>query len=228
MKNKIFSVPAGFLAGTFVLFNIILFVVAGFDGHGASFWVSYLLVVLAFALTAFFTLKKFKDKEPFRYLFLGFPMLRWSVIYLACAIVFGALFMLVDSVQLAVIIQVLLIGGYTAVGVFCYYAKAQVAAVDEKKEKVQLLRLFYADVDAVSKTVTDGEMKTALTKLAETIRYSDPNSDASLIVVENEIQNKLEVLRGLIRSDAKADALKLIQEISRLVVERNARCKALK
>lgn len=228
MKNKNVSMTAGFLAGTFVLYDIILFVIAGFGGHGASFWVSYLFVVLAFALTALFTLKIFKDQEPFKYWFLGFPMLRWSVIYLACSFVSGAVFMLVDSVQLSVIIQVLLIGGYSAVGFFCYQAKAHVAAVDEKKEKVQLLRLAYADVDAISKTITDGEMKTALAKLAETIRYSDPNSDASLLEAENEIRNQVNLLNGFVRSDAKADVLKLTQEITGLVIERNAKCKALK
>lgn len=228
MKNKILTVPAGFLAGLFALYHVILFTIAGFDGHGASFWVSYLFVVVAFALTALFTLKVFMDKEPFRYLFLGFPMLRWSLIYLACAIAFGALFMLVDSVQLAVITQVLLIACYSAIGVFCYYAKAQVVAVDDKKDKVQLIRLIYADVEAMSKTDTEGEVKTALRKLAETIRYSDPNSDASLIGVENEIRNQVSLLNGLIHSDAKTDALKLIQEINRLVVDRNAKCKALK
>lgn len=228
MKSKIVSAPAGFLAGTFVLYNIILFVIAGFSGHGASFWVSYLFVVLAFALTAVFTLRIFKDKEPFRYWILGFPMLRWSVIYLACSIVSGALFMLVDAIQLAVILQVLLIGACCAIGFFCYHAKAHVAAIDEKKEKVQLLRLAYADVDAMTKTVIDGEMKAALTKLAETIRYSDPNSDASLVGAENEIRNRIDTLHGFIQSNAKSDALKLISEISRLVIERNAKCKALK
>lgn len=228
MKNKVVSVPAGFLAGAFVLYNIILFVIAGLGGHGASFWISYLFIVLAFALTALFTLKVFYDKEPFRYLFLGFPMLRWSVIYLAFSIALGTLFMLVDTIQLAVITQVLLIGAYCAIGVFCYHAKAQVIAVDEKKEKVQLIRLIYADVDAMSKTTTDREIKEALIKLAETIRYSDPNSDASLIGVENEIRNKVDIMRGFIRSDMKADSLKLIGEINRLVVERNASCKALK
>lgn len=228
MKNKITAIPASFLAGIFVIYNIILFVIAGFSGHSTSFWISYIFVLLAFALTGLFTLKIFADKKPFRYWFLGFPMLRWSVIYLICSVAFAALFMLVDSVQVTIIIQLLLIGGYCAVGAFCYFAKAQIAEIDEKIEKVYLFRLFYADLDTMSKIAADGEVKNSLTKLAEKVRYSDPNSHPSLSDAENEIQNKIFLLKGLIKSNEKEDALDLIHEIDGLVVERNARCKALK
>jgi cell filamentation protein len=51
----------------------------------------------------------------------------------------------------------------------------------------------------------------------------------SLCDTEKEIQSRINVLRGLVvQSNEKADALNLIQEINKLMIERNAKCKALK
>ena len=66
------------------------------------------------------------------------------------------------------------------------------------------------------------ETKTALIKLAEKIRYSDPMSSEALADLEAEISEKITTLKTV------ADKQNMIQEIELLMTERNKKTKMLK
>ena len=77
--------------------------------------------------------------------------------------------------------------------------------------------------DTLLSKETDTEVKKALRKLSDEIRFSDPMSNSALEDIEAEISQKL-----ISVSTAGDDKINVISEISRLINQRNTKCKALK
>ena len=71
-------------------------------------------------------------------------------------------------------------------------------------------------------------MKRELEKLQEKIRYSDPMSSSRLATLEESIQTLCEYLGELITRQDYGAALATLQQIERLLEERNEKCKLLK
>lgn len=69
---------------------------------------------------------------------------------------------------------------------------------------------------------SDNDTKTALKKLAEKIRFSDPMSNVELSSLEKEITTKVESLK------TATNKTEIISEINTLLTERNKKCKILK
>ena len=78
------------------------------------------------------------------------------------------------------------------------------------------------DVELLAGAETDTATKSALTRLAEKIRYSDPMNDGQLADIEDRITVKFAELKS------SADKVKIINELNSLLDERNRKCKLLK
>ena len=74
----------------------------------------------------------------------------------------------------------------------------------------------------LANTETDPEVKVALTKLAEAIRFSDPMSNEVLADLEKEISDKFAELK------VAEDKTAIIKVLDSLIVERNKKAKLLK
>ncbi len=87
------------LAIGFVTYNVVLFVICGFADHGASFWISYVFMLFAFAaLTTTGYMLKRRTIQPKDWL-LGYPVLKHSTIYIVVEFALSILFMALDSVH---------------------------------------------------------------------------------------------------------------------------------
>ena len=89
--------------------------------------------------------------------------------------------------------------------------------------KTSFIKSLKADVDILLSKETDSEVRDALRKLSDEIRFSDPMSNNALDNIEAEISDKL-----ISVSAAGENKKNVISEISGLIKQRNIKCKALK
>ena len=90
------------------------------------------------------------------------------------------------------------------------------------QKKVFYIRELQADIELLADNESDATVKTALTQLAEKIRFSDPMSNEQLADLEDKISTKIEELK------TTSSQLEIITELNSLLDERNKKCKNLK
>ena len=102
-------------------------------------------------------------------------------------------------------------------------ARDEIARVESKVEKkVFYIKSLQVDAEMLANTETDPDVKAALIKLAELIRFSDPMSNDALVDLEKEISDKFIELK------TAEDKAAIIKVLDSLIVERNKKAKLLK
>ena len=90
------------------------------------------------------------------------------------------------------------------------------------------IRSLEADIGGIAAKCSDPSLKKELEKLREIIRYSDPMSSPRLASIEESIQERCNYLGELVTRQDYNSALAAVQQIGRLLIERNEKCKLLK
>ena len=90
------------------------------------------------------------------------------------------------------------------------------------QKKVFYIRELQVDIELLADNESDVAVKTALTQLAEKIRFSDPMGNEQLADLEDKISTKIEELK------TTSSQLEIITELNSLLDERNKKCKILK
>lgn len=229
-QKKAFGKVAALFSSFFVVYNVVLFVIAGFSDHTGSFWLSYVFMILAWAVTSAITCINFSKGFTLKDFVFGFPILKWSIVYIISELVMSTVFMIipVSWIKAAFILQFLMLFVFLLISATCFIGK-KVAVSDEKvKEKVFYIRNIHSELESVFDKVTDDATKKALLKLIEAVKYSDPMSHESLAVVEQEIEIKVSALRMSVCEGNYESALTVIKAITDLLNDRNRNCKILK
>lgn len=217
----------------FVVYNVVLFVLCGFVGHGVAFWISYVFMIISFADVAVISyLLKGRSVLPKDWL-LGYPILKHATIYIVIEFVLSVSFMVGDYYKwkglIAFATQMILLAIHLVFAISCFLAKE---IIEEVKEKVQTnttdMRLLQAEVEMVAEKTSDIDIKNAFRKLAEQVRYSDPVSNEYLSKIEREIFTYITNANVCLETNDKENALECCKKASLLLLERNKKCKALK
>ena len=218
-----------------VLYNVVLFVLAGFAGHGAAFWSSYALTMVGFvaaALSLYFFTKSNKEHID---VFLTFPVIRRTVVYLIAQLVISTLFIVLDCCKVSVpwaiafILQIIMLVVYIVLVVTCFLSKEVITDNEAKiKQKTFTFKMLNADAQTLVELCNDAEAKKVFEKFAEEIRYSDPVSSEYLVPLENEIQSCIMNAKIALSEGNNEEALKICNRATLLLRERNMKCKALK
>lgn len=216
----------------FVVYNAILFIIAGFE-HGASFWISYTFMIVAFASVAVssFLLSR-KSVQPRDWLF-GYPILSKGFIYLIAQFVVSTIFMLLDEIdcpwEIPLIIDIIVLTVYLVYVIGAFMAKQTIEAVQENvKIKTSYMKMLQADVEMMAMRAADPTVKQAYAKLGEAIRYSDPMSNEALAVVEGQMSAMAAQANNFILTGNNEAALQMCEQLNLLLVERNKKCMILK
>ena len=105
-----------------------------------------------------------------------------------------AVFMVVPTLQgwIAVVVSVLLLG----ISAICLIAteagRDEINRVEEKvQRKVFYIKALQTDIEILAEREKDGNIKIALAKLVDTIRFSDPMSNEMLTDIETQISDKV-------------------------------------
>lgn len=221
------------LAIGFVAYNVVLFVICGFADHEASFWISYVFMLLAFAaLTITGYMLKIRTVQPKDWL-LGYPVLKHSTIYIVVEFALSILFMALDSTHcpwwVALAAQMIVLAVHAVFLISCFLAQETIIDVQTKvKDATSFIKLLQVDVEMVAEKTTDTAVKEAFLKLAEQVRYSDPMSNDNLFELEKQITLQVSNADSCITRNDIDGALQCCNRATLLLDERNKKCKVLK
>ena len=215
-----------------VVYNAVLFVIAGFSGNSASFWISYAFMMVG-GLGAFVTLLiMLKPDFTMRDWFLGYPIVRRLLLYVGVEFVVSTVFMIVGKYISWIptfCVQLILLGIFTALVVTASFAKEMVKDVaQEIKVRTTNIKLLTADAQMLPDLCADAAAKKVFADFAEAVRFSDPMSNDILASLEAEIQARVTNAKIYLQSGDVEEALRLCKQADMLLKERNLKCKALK
>lgn len=220
-KNK--GLAYAVLGILFVLFNTIAFVIP--TEKTPTFWIAYAFTVIAFAVQIGVWVLAFGKADTPKSKFLGIPIIHIGVVYLIIQLIAFAIFMALPTLPMwiAIVVSILLLG----ISAICLIAteagRDKVNRVEAKvQQKVFYIKSLQADVEALVEQETDKDAKSALTKLVDIIRFSDPMSNEMLADIESQINEKVEELKTAENKSA------IITELNLLLNERNKKAKILK
>ena len=206
----------------FALVSIIAFAVPTIKT--ATFWIAYVFTATAFALQIV-VWNKALGKEELKSKFLGLPVVHIGIVYAIVQTVAFAVFLFVPTLPTwsAIVVCSIIVGVSAACMISADAGRNEIERVEAKvQKKVFYIRELQADVELVAAAETDTDTKTALTQLAEKIRFSDPMSNEQLADLENKISTKVVELKTV------SNKAEIITEIISLLDERNKKCRVKK
>ena len=207
----------------FALVSIVAFAVP--TVKTSTFWIAYVFTVAAFAAQIGIWKTALGKEETLKSKFLGFPVVHIGIVYAAFQVIAFAVFMFVPTLPAwSAIVVCSVIASVSAVCMISADAgRNEIERVEAKVQKnVFYIRELQADIELLADNESDAAVKTALTQLAEKIRYSDPMSNEQLADLENKISTKVAELK------TASSKLEIITELNSLLDERNKKCKILK
>lgn len=220
-KNNFMSHLA--LGIVFALFNVIAFVIP--TDKTATFWKAYVFSIVAFAVQIPLWKIALGKKDTLKSKFLGISVIHVGIAYLIIQLIAFAVFMIFPTLPawLAVVVCVIIL----AISALCAIAgQAGANEINRMEEKIKVKRAFIqflqTDIEMLAESESDAEIKAALSKLAEKVRFSDPMSHEMLGELESRITAKVEEMK------TAADKKVLVGEVEALLVERNKKCKTLR
>ena len=207
----------------FALVSIIAFAVP--TAKTATFWIAYVFTAAAFAAQIGIWKTALGKEGTLKSKFLGFPIVHIGIVYATIQVIAFAVFLFAPTLPTwSAIVVCPIIAGLSAVCMISADAgRNEIERVEAKvQNKVFYVREMQADIELLADNESDAAVKTALTHLAEKIRFSDPMSNEQLADLENKISIKAAELK------TASSKLEIITELNSLLDERNKKCKILK
>lgn len=207
----------------FALVSIIAFAVP--TAKTTTFWIAYVFTAAAFAAQIVIWKTALGKEETLKSKFLGFPVVHIGIVYAVLQVIAFAVFMFMPILPAwSAIVACSVIAGVSAVCMISSNAgRNEIERVEAKvQNNVFYIRELQADIELLADNESDATVKTALTQLAEKIRFSDPMSNEQIADLENKISIKAAELK------TAASKLEIIIELNSLLDERNKKCKILK
>lgn len=203
--------------------NTLIFFI--FKKHTSVFWISYCFMMMAFIVQIVSIFLSFRTTK-IEAVFFGIPLASFSIYYICVALFVGLIFMIFQgaSVTLTLIIQLIILAVYLIIAIISLMTRDVVEDVNaEIKGKITRWKTISNDTEIIYTTCDNSELKERLGKLSETIKYSDPMSNASVNNVEERICLKINELREYCENDKVDDANKVCSELELLCTERNSK-----
>lgn len=207
----------------FALVSIIAFAVP--TAKTATFWIAYVFTAAAFAAQIGIWKTALGKEGTLKSKFLGFSIVHIGIVYAIIQVIAFAVFLFAPTLPTwSAIVVCPIIAGLSAVCMISADAgRNEIERVEAKvQNKVFYVREMQADIELLADNESDAAVKTALTHLAEKIRFSDPMSNEQLADLENKISIKAAELK------TASSKLEIITELNSLLDERNKKCKILK
>ncbi len=207
----------------FALVSIIALVVS--QMKTAAFWIAYVFTVIALAAQLGIWKVALGKEGTLKSKFLGLPVIHIGIIYLGVQLIVFAIVIFVPMLPIwSTIVLCTIIIGISAV---CMIASEAGRDEIERVEIIAQKKIFYirelqANVELLVDNEKNVEIKTALMRLLEKIRYSDPMSSEQLKDLEGRISAKVAEMK------TATNITEIIAELNSLLDERNKKCKILK
>lgn len=237
---------------SFILFNVIVFLVFGVELNGACHWISYVFALIAFGAVIGETVIAFHKGDP-RDNFMRFPIFAHSIAYIVLQVIVSIAFMIYDDYLLleryqlgiagantlprshliagavAFLVQFVILSVHLVIIITAFSAKNTIQSIDNKvQDKTNYIKLLRVDAQMLAERCPDPEAKAVFTKFAEAVRYSDPMSNEVLFELERQINDWVYKAQGFLEEGNYAAAISCCNTASNLLTERNYKTKVLK
>lgn len=206
----------------FILITVVSLAIP--TSKNAAFWIAYIFTVVALAAQIVLWKRTFGHKE-LKSKFLGFPIVHIGIVYLIVQI--AVLFVFVFAEKLpawSALVTCTVIAAMAAIFMIAAdVGRTEIEKVEKKVQgKVFYIKNLQVDIEILASAEKDTKTKEQLEQLAEKIRFSDPMSNEQLAPLEERIAIAVESLKS---SD---DKLEIINQLNKLIDERNKKVETLK
>lgn len=214
------------LAIVLAVFSLIAFAVP--FAHTAVFWIAYGFGVLAILFQLYIFKTSFAGNGDAKSRFYGFPIARLGIYYLVAQLILSVVEMalagLIPSWP-AIIINALALA-FALIG--CITAETmrdEIVQQDHKlKKNVSTMRELQSLAASMVGQCGDEEMKNAVKKIADELRFSDPVSSDATAELEAEMRSQLaDIQQAVVEGDAEG-AKTLCGKMMGNLAERNRIC----
>ena len=193
--------------------------------HTATFWVSFVFTLIAFAVVAASIYIAFIKNPDAKSRFYGFPIAKIGVLYGAVQLLAGIVFMALAAIVpawVAVLVYAIALGAAVIGLISAETVVEEIHLQDAKlKKDVTLMRSLQSKISQIAAQSEDAAIKA----LAEEFRYSDPVSSDAIADAEADLAAAVDELQtAYVDGDSEAVA-KLCRKASALLAERNRLCK---
>lgn len=214
------------LAIVLAVFSLIAFAVP--FAHTAVFWIAYGFGVFAILFQLYIFKTSFAGNGDAKSRFYGFPIARLGIYYLVAQLILSIIEMALASLiptWPAIIINVLALA-FALIG--CITAETmrdEIVQQDNKlKKNVSTMRELQSLAASMVGQCGDEEMKNAVKKIADELRFSDPVSSDATAELEAEMRSQLaDIQQAVVEGDAEG-AKVLCGKMMGNLAERNRIC----
>jgi len=217
------------LAAVLAVYNVISFAVP--FPKNAVFSLSWVFTMIAIIAQVYVIRTSFYQGEGAKSKFYGFPIAKIGVMYLACQIALGLVFMVIGFVAavpiwIPLVLYVVLLGA-SAVGFVAVDAvRDEVERQDVTlKKDVSCMRSLQSKTVTMVQLAQDSQVRKALEQFAEALRFSDPVSSGALEDIERDLTACVDELQMAVADNSYTAILVLIQKAEAVLAERNRLCK---
>ena len=214
------------LAILFVVLSVIAFALP--LAKTATFWISYVFVVIALVVQIYAYPKAFAG-ESVKSKFYGFPIARITTVYLIAQLALSLIFMIAGKwvpAWIPVILFALMLGAAAIGFVAAEGMRDEVERQDVvHKANVGTMRALQSKSVFIAGQCDDPETKKALNAFAEALRFSDPVSSDALVDIEENLTGLVEELGNAVLDKDFEAARSLCAKASTLLADRNRMCK---
>lgn len=213
------------LAVIMTAYNVLYFVIPyNRDLSNAAMWITYGVTMFLIAFSAVTVCIGIYDKETksrvtgIPILYLGYGVLCAQFVIDIVVTATGSGFEV--GAWVAAVIETLLLAFFFISLVARTAHKDTIKKIDAQEYKESYVRELRIELKSLVDSLNDGEVKTALNKLYETVLYTDPVSSKFVIEIEDEISEKIKALKESVAVADDVKSLNLIRETDLLVKER--------
>lgn len=210
-----------------VLYLLLVFLIP-FARTGV-YWLSFGFTLVAFGVAGAAGYIAFVRHEDAKSRFYGFPVARIGIVYGAAQLVLGLVVMALASwtpLWLPVLVYVLMLGAACLGLIAADTVVEQIHIQDAKLHKdVRLMRSLQSKLNQLASQCDDSDAASALKKLSEELRYSDPVSSDALTEIERDLSAAVEELQAAVIDADSAAVKQLCRKTSALLAERSRLCK---
>lgn len=211
------------IAALFILFNVIFFLCVNLEESNASRWVAYgfidLSFVIAICLTLFLKMPKgvFVDN--------AMPMISYTLTYFLINLIANIIFIAVnaETVIPAVIVNTIILVFYIILFIVAVSHISRVSEVVEKRGKqISAFDGITVKVYSLKDMCADEEVKVAIEKLTERLRYSSSASTPKSAQYEQQLDQLTDSLVEMIAGGAdKDEIIKTVNKTNSVLSIRN-------
>ncbi len=213
-------------AAAFAIYCVI--VLPFFNNKNEVFWLSFGFMCGAFLVClgiTFYSMKRV-DVEA---IFMNIPLLSFSFFYFFAELFASLVFMLFRanaSMKLTAVVQTVMLLILVIFSIMAMMGASVSSEINRHIDtNVRHIKNLAVDVKLLEEKATDPELKKALHKIEEAIRFSDPMTNATVADLDSIIEGKVKELKYQCDSGSKGTVLGICTQLTSFISERNQKLK---